>query len=116
MITVKSALRIAITLLFVFCGTVGLVAQTITSGTVVGTISDPTGAVVPKAEITLTNTETNATSTQMTNGAGGYAFPNVAPGTYKITVKMSGFRTASVPNMVVEVNKSTTQSLTLEVG
>ena len=116
MITAKFALRTAIALLLVLCGTLSVVAQTITSGTVIGTISDPTGAVVPKAEVTLTNTETNATSTQVTNDAGGYAFPNVAPGTYKITVKMAGFRTASVPNVIVEVNKSTTQSIALEVG
>src|ERR1700736_5099541 len=74
-------------------------AQTSTSGTVLGTISDPTGAVVPKAEVQLVNVETNATATQITNDAGGYAFPNVVPGTYKITVKMTGFRTAVVGNV-----------------
>ena len=42
-------------------------AQTSTSGTVLGTISDPTGAVVPKAEVQLVNVETNATATQATS-------------------------------------------------
>lgn len=91
-------------------------AQTATSGTVVGTVTDPTGAVVPKAEVQLVNLETNATATQITNAAGQYTFPNVAPGTYKITVKMAGFRTASVPNLTIEVNKSSNQPITLEVG
>jgi hypothetical protein len=91
-------------------------AQTSTSGTVLGTVSDPTGAVVPKAEVQLVNVETNATATQITGDAGGYAFPNVVPGTYKITVKMTGFRTAVVGNVAVEVNRSTTEPITLEVG
>jgi hypothetical protein len=91
-------------------------AQSSTSGAVVGTVTDPSGAVVPKAEVQLLNVETNAAQTQVTNDAGGYTFPNVAPGTYKITVKIAGFRTASVQNVMVEVNKSTNQTITLEVG
>src|SRR5215475_5314763 len=113
----KSALLTVIALLvFMLCGTLSLVAQTITSGTVLGTITDPTGAVVPKAEVQLLNTETNATATQTTNDDGGYVFPNVTPGTYRITVKMAGFRTATVNNVAVQVNKSLTQSIALEVG
>ncbi len=91
-------------------------AQTVTSGTVLGTVTDQSGAVVPKAEVQLVNIETNATVTQMTNSAGQYIFPNVAPGPYKITVKMAGFRTASIQHVTVEVNKSVNQPVTLEVG
>src|ERR1041384_1758974 len=83
-------------------------AQSATSGAVIGTVNEQTGAVIRKADVQLTNVETNATQSQSTNGVGTYAFPNVAPGTYKITVKLAGFRTASISDVIVEVNKSVT--------
>jgi Carboxypeptidase regulatory-like domain len=93
-----------------------IVAQTATAGAVVGVVTDPTGAVVPKAEVKLVNLETNATSTQSTNNSGEYVFPNATPGNYKITVTLAGFRTVSVPNLTVQVNKSLNQPIQLEVG
>src|SRR5579864_9498714 len=71
-------------------------AQTSTAGKVVGTITDQSGAMVPKAEVQLMNVGTNAVQIVSTDDAGGYVFPNVIPGKYKITVKMAGFRTATV--------------------
>ncbi|MBZ5602091.1 MAG: carboxypeptidase-like regulatory domain-containing protein [Acidobacteriia bacterium] len=91
-------------------------AQSATSGAVVGTVSDQTGAVVPKAEVTLVNLDTNASQTQVTNDSGGYIFPNVTPGRYTLTVKMAGFRTATVANLSVEVNRTATTPVKLEVG
>ncbi|HEY1342447.1 MAG TPA: carboxypeptidase-like regulatory domain-containing protein, partial [Bryobacteraceae bacterium] len=69
----------------VFVVAVSASAQTSVSGTVVGTVTDPTGALVPKAEVTLLNMDTNASQSQITNEAGGYVFPNVTPGSYKLT-------------------------------
>ena len=94
----------------------GAAAQSSTSGTIVGTVSDPTGAMVPKAEVQLLNVGTNAMQTQLTNESGGYVFPNVMPGTYQITVKLAGFRTAEVSGVVVEVNRSVPMPIRLEVG
>lgn len=91
-------------------------AQSSTTGKVVGTITDASGALVPKAEVQLVNTDTNATATAITDDAGGYVFPSVQPGPYKITVKMSGFRTATVSNLVVEVDKTNNLGIKLEVG
>ena len=91
-------------------------AQSATSGAVTGTVTDASGAVVPNAEIQLTNSATNATQTIQTNDAGGYAFPNVMPGMYRLTVKLTGFRTATVSNLAVEVNKSSSVPISLEVG
>ena len=59
-------------------------AQSATSGAVVGTITDATGAVVPNAEVQLVNVDTNASQTQNTNATGGYVFPSVPPGNYTI--------------------------------
>jgi hypothetical protein len=90
--------------------------QTSTTGVVGGVVTDPSGAVVPKAEVELTNTETNTGVKQSTNEAGQFVFAGLAPGTYKVTVKMAGFRTASTPNLEVEVNKSVSVPVKLEVG
>ena len=92
------------------------VAQTSTTGVLAGTIEDASGAVVPKAQVDLTNMDTNASVKQISNEAGQFVFPGLAPGNYKVTVTMAGFRTASFPNLTVEVNKSLTVPVRLEVG
>jgi hypothetical protein len=82
----------------------------------VGTITDATGAVVPKADVQLLNTATNAVATATSNSAGEYAFPVVQPGSYKLTVKMTGFRTASVSDLAVDVDKTSNVAVKLELG
>jgi len=91
-------------------------AQTSTTGKVVGTVTDPSGAVVPKADVELLNAGTNAMQTATANDSGEFVFPNVIPGTYKVTVKMRGFRIATVTDLVVEVNKSAEVPVRLEIG
>jgi len=91
-------------------------AQSATAGAVSGTVTDPSGAVVPLATVELTSADTNAVLSMQTNSAGQYTFQNVRPGAYKVTVKMAGFRTASVANLSVEVNKSTDLDVKMEVG
>jgi hypothetical protein len=93
-----------------------LVAQSSTSGKVVGVVTDQGEAVVPRAEVQLLNTGTNALATVTTDGAGGYVFPVVSPGTYLLTVKMKGFRTATVSNLAVDVDKTSNVAVKLEVG
>jgi hypothetical protein len=94
----------------------GLFGQSSTTGKVVGTITDATGAVVPKAEVQLLNTATNGLTTATSNAAGEYAFPVVQPGSYKLTVRMSGFRTATVSDLPVDVDKTSTVAIKLELG
>jgi hypothetical protein len=94
----------------------GMNAQTVSTATVVGTVTDPGGGIISGAEVVLKNKATNGQATQSTNSAGGYTFPSVAPGEYRITVKNAGFRTASVENLKVEVAKSYTVDIKLEIG
>lgn len=91
-------------------------AQSATTGAVTGTVTDPTGAVVPQAQVDLISTETNATQTQTTSPAGQFTFSGVRPGNYRVSVKMAGFRTASFPDVNVEVNRSLALDVKLEVG
>jgi hypothetical protein len=91
-------------------------AQTTTTGTVLGTVADPSGATIVDASVVLRNTATNAQVTQNTNGAGQYTFANVTPGVYEIAVKKAGFRGSNVSAFTVEVAKSYTVDVRLEIG
>ena len=92
------------------------VAQTTGTATVLGTVRDPTEAVIPGATVELTDLATNQTRSQTTNMNGQYIFVNVLPGVYKITASASGFRQAVIPSLKIEVAKAYTVDFTLEVG
>jgi carboxypeptidase family protein len=108
-------LSISVLLAFLLSSPVGH-AQTATTGTIVGTVTDRTGGTVADALVTLHNTGTNNEVTQNTSAVGEYIFINVAPGQYRITVKKAGFRTSDVSSLTVEVAKSYTVNVTLEIG
>jgi len=91
-------------------------AQTVTSGTVIGTVTDPSGAAVTDATVVLRSKSTNSQATQKTNSAGQYTFVNVAPGDYEVIVKKDGFRTANVSSLTVDVSKSSNVDVRLEIG
>lgn len=101
--------------LFVLATASPCLGQTATTGTIVGTVTDPQGAAVPRAEVGLKNLATNVSQTAETTDAGQYTFPNLPPGRYEISVKAPGFRTA-VLTVTVEVAKSTLVDIALVVG
>ncbi len=85
-------------------------------GNLVGTVRDASGAVVSAAKVELLNAATGVTSTANTNEIGLYRFNNILPGSYKLTVEATGFKPASLDNVVIEANRQATVNLTLEVG
>lgn len=91
-------------------------AQTATSGTVIGTVTDPSGAAIGNAEVTLKNRATNSQAVQNTNTAGQYTFVNVTPGSYQISVKKDGFRTSTISDLTVDVAKSYNVDVRLDIG
>src|ERR1700761_4907699 len=91
-------------------------AQTATSGVVLGSVNDPSGASIPGATVQLSNTGTNATISQSSSSSGQFSFGNVVPGNYKLTVTSPGFQTKIVEDITVDVNKSATVAVQLEVG
>ena len=93
-----------------------LQAQTATTGLISGTVTDSSGAVVPGAVVELEQLATSARFKQTTNESGHYIFPSLSPGPYRLTATQSGFRTATVSEVRVEVAKSYVQHFTLEVG
>ncbi len=91
-------------------------AQSAATGTVIGTVTDPSGGVVPDAVIELKDVATGVTRTAATNGAGQYSFPGVQPGIYSVKGTHAGFEEVVVPQAHVEVGKSYTINLQLRVG
>ena len=69
-------------------------------GSVVGTVSDPSGAVVPGATVTLTSKQTGVDRSDKTDEGGRYSFVNVLPGQYNIQVTSTGFRTFVAKELV----------------
>jgi hypothetical protein len=91
-------------------------AQSSNSGTVLGTVIDKAGAVVPDATVELLNTATNETKTTTTVAAGEFTFANVPPGTYTLKIAKTGFATTTFANIRVDVTKTYTYNATLEVS
>ena len=84
--------------------------------TVRGTVKDPQGNVVAGATVNLTDPERNFSRTQQTNQDGVYLFTAVPPGTYKLQVESTGFKTASASGLVALVDTPTVRDVQLEVG
>jgi hypothetical protein len=85
-------------------------------GTIAGTISDPTGGVVPAVTVSIVNESTNLSFKTATSPNGTYAFFNLPVGTYSLTAEAPGFRRQEVKNVKVEVNQQAKIDLVLQVG
>jgi hypothetical protein len=91
-------------------------AQDVTAS-IAGTVIDPSGAAVPKAKITVTNTDRNAVlRTVETDAGGNYSVPALPIGYYAVTVEAAGFKTASRTKIVLNVNDKLVINIPLEVG
>jgi len=85
-------------------------------GSVVGTVTDQTGAVVPKASVTVTNVETGQAKETTTDDAGYYSIINVLEGRYNLTVKATGFRPYEEKDVSVSINTVTRVNISLQLG
>lgn len=87
-----------------------------TLGSLSGTISDPTGAVVANAKVTLTDEQTAATRPSTSNAAGNYSFQALPIGTYSLSIEASGFDTQKVDHIRVQANRTGTLNVKLTPG
>jgi hypothetical protein len=90
-------------------------AQAVT-GTILGTVRDTTGAAVPGATVTVTNTGTGLSRTVTSDSLGEYTAPQIPTGTYTVTGELSGFKTVTLSNIRVGVDQKLRIDLRLEVG
>jgi hypothetical protein len=102
-------------LLLAFAATPNLHAQAV-SGTIVGTVTDATGAVVAGAPITILRISENTTYNSVTNESGNFTVPELPSGTYNVTVEAKGFKKDTRENIVVDTNTTTRVDVSLVPG
>ncbi len=86
------------------------------SGTIVGTVTDSSGAVVPKAQVTITLAGQDAVHTSVTNESGNFTEPNLPPGVYTVTITAEGFKKDARQNIVLDTNTTQRVDVSLVTG
>src|SRR5438552_18405435 len=83
------------------------------TGRILGNISDPTGALIPGAMVTLTDVDRGTSRTVVTDEAGAYNDPSLPPGTHRIRAELAGFKTIERTTVVLEVGRATKSDIAL---
>ena len=108
-------LRNSLLALLILAG-VAVPVWTQTFGEITGTVRDPSGAAIPGARITATNADTNASRATVSNEAGVYSFPSLAPGNYSLLVEREGFKAVTRGGIVLQVQQSARLDIDLPIG
>jgi len=87
-----------------------------TTATISGTLTDQTGAIVPGADVSATETATGATTHAPANSDGFYVLSSLSAGTYTVKVEKQGFQNSVHEGVVVQVNRPVTLNFTLQIG
>jgi hypothetical protein len=112
----KPSLRTVFVLIFaVLLSLPSLLAQ-VSRGVISGSVTDPQGAVIGNALVKLTNPATGIVIESKTTSAGEFSFPELVPGKYKVNVMYTGFETAQVDNIEVDVSKVVPVKVVLAIG
>ncbi len=93
-----------------------LMAQSAGTSALAGTVTDPSGAAIPNATVTITNSATGQTRTTTTGTDGTYRFTLLPPGNYKVAFSANGFKTSEVASEQLNVTETEGLDRTLEVG
>src|SRR5512141_591887 len=108
-------MRVRSVLLWLLLCSTSLMAQTF-RGTILGTVTDPGGAVVAGAKVTARNVNTGLERTTQTSADGSYSIPELPIGTYTITATQTGFQTAVVNDVGVSVGAERRVDFTFKAG
>ncbi|MGH9325906.1 MAG: TonB-dependent receptor domain-containing protein [Terriglobia bacterium] len=85
-------------------------------GTISGTVTDPSGAVIPNARISIKNNETGVTRASTTNARGAYSAPGLSPGPYTVSASATGFKTAVQSHVTLTVGANQVVNYVMQVG
>ncbi|MSO30027.1 MAG: hypothetical protein EXQ48_03665 [Acidobacteria bacterium] len=96
--------------------TCAIASAQLSTAELAGTVRDSSGAVLPGVTVTVTQTDTGFTRTVVTDDAGGYLFPNLPTGPYKLDVSLQGFKSYQQTGIVLQVGSTPTINATLGVG
>src|ERR1700689_911167 len=108
--------HLTLTVLFLLLVQSQRVFGQVDEGAITGTVSDPSGAVIPNAQVTLTNTDQGLTLTTTTNGSGVYTFSPVRIGHYSVSAAAPGFTTTKQSNLQVAVGQQLQVNVQLKPG
>ena len=105
----------ALLAMFFFTSQMAWSQTTISQGSIQGTVTDPTGLVVPGATVTITNQATGQVFNVTTTSAGAYNSGGLLPGSYVVRIESTGFKTATFP-VTVQVATTSSGNMKLELG
>jgi hypothetical protein len=112
----RSSLRFYFFLLGSFLGVGSLIHAQVATTSLHGTVSDPKGAVLAQASVTIESRATGFSRSTKTDGQGAYEFVQIPPGTYTVTTTATGFSTTKINDLQLLVNSPATQNFTLGVA
>src|SRR5437773_6110791 len=112
----RARLLLLVLVLVASCAAPSPLAAQVLYGSLVGNVTDETGAAVPGATVTIKHLETGASREAVTDATGAYRFPTLQSGTYTITVTLTGFRTFSRSEVALTLNNVTRVDAALQVG
>ena len=105
-----------LTATILFGSIVSLLEAAIPTGTVVGTVRDESGAIIPGAKVTITHQGTGAVRSMQTDSSGNYNFPLLPVGTYTLKIEMQGFQTFVQKEFLLQVDQNLTIPVTMKLG
>ncbi len=112
----RASLKRAISLIAVLTGFACAVFGQATSGSIIGTVTDSTAAVVPNAQVRVVSGSKGITETTTTNSSGNYSQTHLLPGEYQVTIVAPGFKAFVQKNVAVNLDSSTRVDATLQTG
>jgi hypothetical protein len=108
--------RIPLALIVLLVAAGRLFGQAGATGTILGTVTDSTGAILPNVKVTVTNTATNTAFRTTTSSAGDYYAPSLEPGTYSVSAEVKGFQKSVTTGFVLAVDQKVRIDLALKPG
>jgi hypothetical protein len=93
-----------------------MTARAQTEGGITGTVTDSSGAAIPGADVTVTNTANGGMRNTTTNTEGLYTFPSLPPGVYELKAELQGFKTVKIPAFKVDIEQTVRMDVRLAVG